>query len=227
VTKIEKPATSAKIAPVGLRYVHVEPGERGPGWIELRLDENHRPPAYLATVRLTAARKAAPDLEHVRDVAPPVLERLACKDVKDYLERGALLESARAALVSRPDKPERFLAGDLSFERARELVSVALDPRERPVYRVSWQGEHVLSYWLDEGKGSSLYWASPLFRKDAPLRTLALEHGFSYVPWALSELETVRAELLARPRALDLGLPLETTTPVDEACPEQGRRGNP
>jgi hypothetical protein len=200
---------------MGLRYVHVEPRAQGEGWLELRLDENHNPPAYLATVRLHAARPAAPDREHVLEVAAPVLARLACRDAADYVEKGLVLERSRAAIDRRPERPDRFEEADLAFERGREVVPGTLDPRERAVYRVAWRGEPALSFWLDDGTKAALYWASARFRADARLRPRALEHGYSYVPWALGELETVRASLLARPRALHLGLPLEVTEKVE------------
>lgn len=202
---------------MGLRYVHVEPRARGERWLELRLDENHRPPAYLATVRLHEGRKTAPDREHVLNVAAPVLARLACAGVGDYLEKGLVLERARAAIAGRPERPERFEEPDLVFERGREVVPGTLDPRERSVYRVSWKGEPALALWLGEGTRAEVYWVSGSFRADPRLRPRALEHGYSYVPWALGELETVRASLLAKPRALDLGLPLEVTDAVDES----------
>jgi len=203
---------------VGLRYVHVEPRERGEGWVELRLDENHRPPVYLATVRIFADRRTAPDMEHVREVAPRLLEGLGCRSVEDYLVKGQVLERAREAIAGRPDRPDSFDSGDLRFERGSELVTVALEPRERSVYRVTWRGAPALSFWFAERGEPALYWTSPEFRRGPRVQPRAVEHGFSYVPWALGELETVRADLVRRPRELSLGLPLETTTPIDDAA---------
>ncbi len=196
---------------MGLRYVHAEPRERGEGWLELRLDENHKPPVYLATVRVFADRKTAPDLEHVRDVAAPVLGRLACASVAEYLEKARVLDGAKAAIAARADRPARFEEGGLLFERARELVTTTLEPRERDVYHVSWRGERALSFWFAERVAPELYSASSAFRADARMKPRAIEHGFSYVPWAILELEQARAFLLASPKPLDLGLPLEVT----------------
>jgi hypothetical protein len=201
---------------MGLRYVHAEPGARGESWVELRLDENHRPPVYLATVRLHEGRATSPDAEHVLDVAAPILARLSCRDAADYLEKGSVLERARAAIARRTDRPDRFEEAELAFERGRELVAAALDPRERSVYKVHWKGEHALSFWFEERTAGQLYWASSRFRAEPRLRPRALEHGFSYVPWALAELEAVRVSLVRRPRAIDLGLPLEVTEKTDE-----------
>src|SRR5438876_966528 len=122
---------------MGLRYVHAEPREQGQGWLDLRLDENHKPPVFLATVRLFADRATAPDTEHVREVAAPVLARLSCRSVADYLEKALVLERARAALARPLERPDRFEEGGLAFERGRELVTSALDPRERSVFHVS------------------------------------------------------------------------------------------
>jgi len=201
---------------VGLRYVHAEPGARGEGWLELRLDENHRPPAYLATVRIFAARPTAPDREHVLSVAAPVLARLACRSAAEYVEKGLVLARARAAIAARADRPARFEDGELVFERSRELVTTTLAPREREVYRVLWRGEHALTYWFEERSEGELSWTSSAFRAGERLRPRAVEHGFSYVPWALAELEVVRRSLLERPRAIDLGLPLEVTESLGE-----------
>jgi hypothetical protein len=196
---------------MGLRFVHVEPGPRSEDWLELRLDENHRPPVYLATVRLHRDRRAAPDTEHVRDVAPQVLARLSCASVADYVEKGLVLARARATLVDRV-KDTDFEAGGLVFTRSTELVTTTLAPRERSVFRVAWRGEHALTYWF-EGRVVELCWASSAFSAGARVRPRAVEHGFTYVPWALEELEPVRGKLLESPRAFDLGLPLEVTEP--------------
>jgi hypothetical protein len=203
--------TSAKIPPMGLRYVHAEPVERGPGFLQLRLDENHKPPVYLATIRILADRPTAPDTEHVREVAAPVLARLACPSVGDYLEKGLFLARATRALASPQSLETRFEEGNLVFERGREVVTTALEPREREVYRVSRNGEALLAFWFAERGPAELHWTSAAFRADARMKPRAVEHGYSYVPWALAELEPVRALLLAGPRALDLGLPLEVT----------------
>jgi hypothetical protein len=199
---------------VGLRFVHVEPLSRQDDWLDLRLDENHQPPVYLATVRLHRERKAAPDSEHVRDVAPAVLARLSCRSVDDYLEKGLVLSRAKKALEQRPSSnPERIEQDDLVFTLGSEHVATTLAPGERLVYRVAWRGEHALTYWLGRAPQAELCWVSSAFRFDARLRPRAVEHGFSYVPWALEALEDVRAQLLDRPRPLDLGLPLEVTEP--------------
>jgi len=196
---------------MGLRYVRAEPREQGAGWLELRLDENHRPPVYLATVRLHAEKETAPDTEHVRDVAAPVLARLACRSVADYLEKANVLARGRAAIEARSERPERFEEGELAFERARELVATGLEPRERSVYHVLWRGERALSFWFAEKPPVELYWVSSAFRADPRLKARSVEHGFSYVPWALSELEPARRFLLAAPKPIELGLPLEVT----------------
>ncbi|MBI3725842.1 hypothetical protein HY251_18090 [bacterium] len=200
---------------MGLRYLRAEPGSRGEGYLELRLDEMHVPRAYLATVRLYRDREVAPDAEHVLDIAAPVLDRLSCRDARDYVEKAALLERARALIAGRVAGGGGLVAfeeAELRFEPARELVTTTLEPRELPVCRVSRRGEHVLTFWLpgSERSGSpELSWAGPGFRKDPRLRPRAVEHGFSYVPWALSELAPLKDELIQRPRALDLGLPLQ------------------
>jgi hypothetical protein len=199
---------------VGLRYVRVEPLEPAREFLDLRLTEQHRPPVYLATVRLHRDREPAPDTAHVLEVAAPVLARLGCATVADYLERGAILTQARALVLERTrdgSRPGEFSRESLAFALAREVVTTTLDPREREVYRVTWRGEHALTFWVAERPGAELSWASARFRADPRLRPRALEHGFSYVPWALAELATVRKDLLAQPRALDLGLPLEVT----------------
>src|SRR5579859_7485944 len=107
---------------MGLRYVHAEPrlpsGAQGGGaFLELRLDENHKPPVYLGTIRIFADRPTAPDTEHVREVAAPVLARLACRSVSDYLAKGLLLARAARALERPQDLPETFEDLDLRFER--------------------------------------------------------------------------------------------------------------
>lgn len=147
----------------------------------------------------------------MREVAPAVLARLSCGSVADYLEKGLVLARARFALEKRThDEP--FEREGFVFTRGVELVTTTLAPGERPVFRVAWKGEHALTYWV-QGATVELCWASNAFRADARLRPRAVEHGFSYVPWALEELEPVRAKLLESPRALDLGLPLEVTEP--------------
>lgn len=197
--------------------MHAEPRERGDGWLELRLDENHKPPVYLATVRIFADRRTAPDADHVREVTAPVLARLACRSVAEYLEKARVLERARAAIGSRCERPDRFEEGDLAFERGRELVTTTLDPRERDVYHVTWRGERALSFWFAERVAGDLYWVSAAFRADPRIKPRAVEHGYSYVPWAVSELEQARRFLLDKPGPLDLGLPLEVT---DQLPPE-------
>jgi len=196
---------------MGLRYVHVEPRERGADFLELELDEHHKPPVYLATVRIFADRPTAPDTEHVRAVAAPVLARLACRSVADYLEKGRVLARARAALERPQARPERFEADELGFARGRAFVTTALEPRERDVFFVSWRGEPALAFWFAERGKAELYETSSAFRADPRMKPRAVEHGYGYVPWALAELEPVRGLLLAGPRPLDLGLPLEVT----------------
>src|SRR5882724_264989 len=107
---------------MGLRYVHAEPREKRADSLDLRLDENHKPPVYLATVRLLAGRPNVADTEHVLDVAAPVLAR-----------------------------PASFAEDDLSFERGRELVTTTLAPCERAVYHVAWRSERALSFWFADG----------------------------------------------------------------------------
>jgi hypothetical protein len=199
---------------VGLRYVRVEPIELARDSLDLRVTEQHRPPVYLARVRLHRDREPRPDTAHVLEVAPPVLARLGCSTVAEYLERGIVLAKARAVILERTRdgaRPPAFGEGSLAFTLARELVTTTLDPRERDVYRVTWQGAHALTFWVAERPGAELAWTSPRFRSDPRLRPRAVEYGFTYVPWTLFELAAIRMDLLARPRALDLGLPLETT----------------
>jgi len=200
---------------VGIRYLRVVPDpQAGSRFLDLRMDEMHAPRSYLATVRLHADREAAFDRDHVRDVAAPVLERLACRDADDYVEKALLLERSKALIaraLAEPGGPPRFEVPELRFEPLRELVTTTLEPCERPVYRVFWRGEHALTFWLPERESRAqpeLAWASPSFRKDPKLRPRALEHGFTYVSWALSELRPLRESLIAKPRQLDLGLPL-------------------
>jgi hypothetical protein len=182
-------------------------------WLELELTEMHAPPQYLARVRLHSDRELALDLDHVRDVAGPVLERLACRDAGDYCRKASVLERARAIASelarTRAEHEER---GELRFELAREAVPGTLDPRVRDVYRVFLDGAHGLTFWLGESAGAvELAWTSTLFRKDERLKPRSVEHGLGYVAWVLSELAPVRLSLIERPRPLDLGWPLPTT----------------
>ena len=205
---------------MGLRYVRVRPIDepRSAGGLDLRLEEAHRPPAYLATVRLFPGRSPAADPEHVREIAAPVLARLASASPADYLTKGRVLERARTLLRERVASGEslsaRFEADGLAFEPGRELVTTTLDPRERDVFRVHWENAHALTFWVARAAGTGtaeLCWASERFRADQRLRPRAVEHAYELVPWAVAELAPLASSLLERPRTIELGLPLETT----------------
>lgn len=198
---------------MGIRYLKVvpkesalAPGGRSASWLDLEATEAHDPPAYLARLRVFADREPALDLEHVRDVAGPVLARLGCRDPGEYVARALLLARARARIAElAATRPASDEAAGLRYERALEVAG-ALDRRERVVYRVHEAGEHALTFWLPEGPGTpELFWVSRRFRADERLRPRAVEHGFTYVAWALGELAAVRARLLADPHPLVLG----------------------